>query len=185
MRLSIVKETTAHRKMIDGCLKNDRDSQKLLYDTFATSMLVVCMRYTDNKQEAEDILIDGFMSVFTHLSEYNGQCPFDLWIRRIMINKAISHYRNNKRRYDHIPIDETENILVDEIGSEIETVVDAKEIMKIIQEMPESFKVIFNLRVFEEYKFKDIADTLDMPVGTVRVTFLRARNWIEQRLPQY
>ena len=105
--------------LIDGCLRNDRKSQQLLYDTFAPKMLAVCLYYANTMHEAEDIMIEGFMQVFTHLDKYLGQGSLEHWIRQIMVNKALSNFRTHNKRYGYDIID-TEVEIADET-SNIET----------------------------------------------------------------
>ena len=104
------------------------------------------MYYATTKHEAEDVMIEGFMQVFTHLDKYLGQGSLEHWIRQIMVNKAISNFRNNHKRYGYDIIDEEVEI-ADETAN-IETQMTAQEILKIMQKMPELLKIVFNLRVF-------------------------------------
>ncbi|MEG1555135.1 MAG: sigma-70 family RNA polymerase sigma factor [Bacteroidales bacterium] len=183
MRLVKVKEIEKDKKLVLGCLKNDRNSQKLLYDRFSSKMLAVCIRYASSKDEAEDVMIEGFMLVFTHLETYNFECSLEFWIRRIMTNKAISNFRSNKKRYNHVPLEESQEIsLTDNGACDIETTLTGKELVKLIKQMPENLQLIFNLRVFEEYSHKEIAEALAISESNSRVYFLRARQWIEKQL---
>lgn len=175
-----MKELFNYSDLIDGCLQNDRKSQQLLYDTFAPKMLAVCMRYANTQHEAEDIMVEGFMQVFTHLDKYLGQGSLEHWIRQIMVNKALSNFRTHNKRYGYDIID-TEVEIADET-SNIETHLTAKEILKLLQEMPELQKMVFNLRVFEEYSFKEIGEELNLSENTARVYFMRAKNWINEKM---
>ena len=175
-----MKNSYNHKDLIDGCLRNDRKCQQELYDTFAPKMLAVCMRYAVTKHEAEDIMIEGFMQVFTHLDKYLGESSLEFWIRKIMVNKAISNFRSNKKRYDYDLIDV--DVEIADSTANIETSMTGQEIMKIIQEMPDLYKMVFNLRIFEEYSFKEIATELEMQESTARVYFMRARNWITEKI---
>ncbi len=181
MRLMDVKATDQYQQIISGCLRNDRGSQQSLYDAFAPKMLAVCMRYATTQHEAEDVMIDGFIAVFNHLSEFKQECSLELWIRRIMVNKAISNYRNNKRRYNYTTIDEDIE-LQDEGTLDVESSMTGKKLIQMIQQMPDNLKMVFNLRIFEEYDFKEIAEELKMPISTARVYFLRAKKWINEHI---
>lgn len=181
MRLLNVKATDKYQQIINGCLQNKRGSQQELYDIFAPKMLTVCMRYAFTQQEAEDIMIEGFVAVFNHLADFKNESSLEQWIRQIMVNKAISNYRNNKRRYNHLTINE--NIeLEDEQILDIESSMTGKKLIQMIQQMPDNLKMVFNLRVFEEYEFKEIAEELTIPVSTARVYFLRAKKWINEHI---
>lgn len=175
-----MEELNNYNDLIDGCLRNDRKSQQALYNLFAPKMLAVCMYYATTKHEAEDVMIEGFMQVFTHLDKYLGQGSLEHWIRQIMVNKAISNFRNNHKRYGYDIIDEEVEI-ADETAN-IETQMTAQEILKIMQKMPELLKIVFNLRVFEEYSFKEIGKELNMEESTARVYFMRAKKWITEEV---
>lgn len=175
-----MEELNNYNDLIDGCLRNDRKSQQALYNLFAPKMLAVCMYYATTKHEAEDVMIEGFMQVFTHLDKYLGQGSLEHWIRQIMVNKAISNFRNNHKRYGYDIIDEEVEI-ADETAN-IETQMTAQEILKIMQKMPELLKIVFNLRVFEEYSFKEIGKELNMEESSARVYFMRAKKWITEEV---
>lgn len=175
-----MEELNNYNDLIDGCLRNDRKSQQALYNLFAPKMLAVCMYYATTKHEAEDVMIEGFMQVFTHLDKYLGQGSLEHWIRQIMVNKAISNFRNNHKRYGYDIIDEEVEI-ADETAN-IETQMTAQEILKIMQKMPELLKIVFNLRVFEEYSFKEIGKELNMEESSARVYFMRAKKWITEEI---
>ena len=177
-----MKASYNYKDLIDGCLRNDRKCQQKLYDTFAPKMLTVCMRYAITQHEAEDIMIEGFMQVFTHLDKYLGESSLEYWIRKIMVNKAISNFRSNHKRYGYDVIDVDMEIA--DSTANIETILTGREILKIIQDMPDLYKIVFNLRIFEEYSFKDIAAELEMPESTTRVYFLRAKNWITDKIKE-
>ncbi len=175
-----MKTTYDYTNLIDGCLHNDRKSQQELYDTFAPKMLAVCMRYAVTKHEAEDIMIEGFMQVFTHIGEFKRTCSLEFWIRQIMVNKAISNFRVNQKRYHHDVID-TDVEIADETA-DIETTLTGRKIIEIIQLMPNMLRFVFNLRVFEEFSYKEIGQELAISENNARVHFLRAKKWITNKI---
>ena len=177
-----MKESYNHKDLIDGCLRNDRKCQQKLYDTFAPKMLAVCMRYATTRHEAEDIMIEGFMQVFTHLDKFLGESSLEFWIRQIMVNKAISNFRSNNKRYNYEIIDMDMEIADD--SSNIESGLTGTEILQIMQKMPETQKMVFNLRVFEEFSFKEIGEEINVPESTARVYFLRAKKWITEQITE-
>jgi RNA polymerase sigma-70 factor (ECF subfamily) len=179
MRLVVVKSSCDDKNLIDGCLQNDRKCQQELYDKFAPKMLAVCMRYAVTKHEAEDIMIEGFMQVFTHIGEFKQTCSLESWIRKIMVNKAISNFRVNHKRY-HYDVIDTDLEVADDIA-DIETTLTGRKIIEIVQQMPEMIRMVFNLRIFEEYSFKEIGQELNMAESNARVYFMRARKWITDK----
>lgn len=181
MHLRDVKKTIDFDKLIEGCLKNDRQCQQQLYDTFAPEMLAVCERYTKTKHEAEDVMIDGFVSVFSHLNQFEAKSSLHTWIYRIMVNAALLYLRKNTE-YRIIQDLAYSPEIEDEDSSALNTSMTCQEIMDMLRSMPEDLKLIFNLRVFEEYKFKEISEELQIPENTVRVYFLRARKWVIEHI---
>lgn len=171
-------------EIIAGCIQNDRKSQHELYKNFAPTMLGVCRRYTSSKEEAEDIMIEGFLNVFKRIGSFRHDCSLSSWIRAIMVNAAIDHYRSNKKHQLDDCLDEAtlQTGHFTHTGEEIITKLEAKQIMLLLNEMPDDFRVIFNLRVIEEYSFKEIAEELSRNENTIRVYFQRARTWLQQRI---
>lgn len=143
-------------------------------------MLAVCMRYAVTQEEAEDVMIEGFMKVFTHLNEFKQNSSLEFWIRKIMVYKAIDNFRSNSKNYYFETID-TDIEIADNVA-DIETTLTGREIMEIMREMPELIKLVFNLRVFEDYSFKEIGKELEIPESTARVYFKRAKDWITNKI---
>lgn len=170
------------KKLIAGCLKNDRNCQKLLYEIYSPTMLGVCMRYANTKDEAEDIMIKGFMKIFQHLKSFKGNGSLAFWIKRVIINTAISHYRVNAKHYNHYSIDEHEYLEPEEQPIYIEEKESKEKLLKLIQSMPENLRIVLNLRAFEGMEYENIATQLGIPEITARTRFSKARKWLEERL---
>ena len=175
-----MKTSNDYKNLIDGCLHNDRKCQQELYDVFAPKMLTVCMRYAVTKHEAEDIMIEGFMQVFTHIEELRQNCSLEFWIRQIMVNKALSNFRVNHKRYHYDIIDEDVEIADDK--ADIETTLTGRKIIEIMQAMPDMLKFVFNLRVFEDFSYKEIGTELAISESNARVYFMRAKKWITEKI---
>lgn len=171
-------------ELIAGCQNNNRDAQRRLYEKFAPTMLGVCMRYANSKEEAEDVMMDGFMGVFKNISTYRGESSLDSWIRSIMVKTAISHFRAEKKHLMNDSLDDKEDSLmpISEREESIFTRLEAKQVLEIVAKMPEDLRVIFNLRLVEEYSFKEIAEELEKNENTVRVYYQRARQWIKNSI---
>jgi RNA polymerase sigma factor (sigma-70 family) len=167
---SLVPET---EQMIQGCIKGNRHDQNRLYQIFAPGMFSVCLRYSKNKEEAEEILQEGFMKVFTHLHQFNFEGSFEGWIRKIMVNCALQKYRSNARLHAVVDIDtagheiaETENIIA-QIGT--------KELLSMVQQLPPGYRLVFNMYVFEGMKHREIAERLGISEGTSKSNLYDAR----------
>lgn len=170
------------KNLVEACLKNDRTAQRELYDKFSPLLLGVCMRYTNSQEEGEDILIEGFTKIFSHLSEFRFDCSLLNWMKRIMLNTAISHFRSNYKRYHDFSIEEE---IVDSPAYEApDAKVNEKDLLSLIQQMPKTYKVIFNLFVVEGFTHKEIGEMLDIQECTSRSQLVRAKNWLKERLEQ-
>lgn len=160
-------------KLIHGCIKGHRYAQSQLYELFAPRMFVVCLRYSKNKEEAEEILQEGFMKVFTFLHQFNFEGSFEGWIRKIMVNCALQKYRSKARLHAVVDIEtnqqqiaEAENIIA-QIGT--------KELLKMVQQLPPGYRLVFNLYVFEGMKHREIAGHLGISEGTSKSNLSDAR----------
>lgn len=174
-----MKEIYSFDEIIDGCLKNDRKAQHRLYEAFSGSMYVLCLRYAKSKEEAEDILIDGFTNVFSHLQDFHRNSSLKTWIHRIFVNSALDSIRANRKYRFVESFDESEaEIEQNPMDGDIITKLEAKQILHLMNEMPDDYRIIFNLRVFEECSFKEIAEELGRKEDTVRMYFRRARLWL-------
>ena len=171
-------------ELIAGCQNNNRDAQRRLYERFAPTMLGVCMRYANSREEAEDVMMDGFMGVFKNISTYRGESSLESWIRSIMVKTAISHFRSEKKHLMNDSLEENDAAEWSSSVSEtpILTRLEAKQVLEMVAQMPEDLRVIFNLRLVEEFSFKEIADELDKNENTVRVYYQRARQWLINRI---
>jgi len=149
--------------IIEDCIAGKRSAQSKLYKKCASTMLAVCLRYAGNRDEAEDIVQEGFIKVFQRISSFRKEGSFEGWIKRIMINQALNHYRKNRRQPYHSDIediDETE-ILDLEVQEPME-IIPANILLSMIQNLPEGYRMVFNLYVFEEYSHKEIAESLNV-----------------------
>lgn len=168
--------------LINGCVKGDAKAQRMLFDRFAPKMLAVCMRYTSDQMEAEDILQEGFIKIFNKLSDFKMDGSLEGWIRRIMVNTSIDNIRKNKRIKEEANIDDVGYKISDEMLPSDDIM--AEDLMKLIMEMPEGYKVVFNLFAIEGYSHKEIADTLNISENTSKSQYSRARAYLRTQLEQ-
>jgi RNA polymerase sigma-70 factor (ECF subfamily) len=159
--------------LIKGCIAGDRASQQKLYNLYARKMMGVCLWYARNREEAEEILQDGFMRVFTYLHKYTGEGSFEGWIRKIMVNAALFKYRNKSQlravvEYNAETHDATETASVIEM-------LDAKELVKLVQTLTPGYRMVFNLYVLEGMKHREIAAILGISEGTSKSNLADAR----------
>ncbi|NCD68159.1 sigma-70 family RNA polymerase sigma factor [Mucilaginibacter sp. R11] len=165
----------------EGCKINDRKQQELLYKVLAPKMLAVCMRYTTDRDEAQDVMQEGFIKIFKNLHNYRGEGSLEGWIRRIMAHTAISRYRKLK------PIMLTEDMSENSVPcytSEQNNNVDAKELMNIIQQLPGNYRSVFNLYAIEGYSHQEIGTMLGISELLSRTTLHRARGILRKKVTQ-
>lgn len=165
----------------EGCKINDRKQQELLYKVLAPKMLAVCMRYTTDRDEAQDVMQEGFIKIFKNLHNYRGEGSLEGWIRRIMAHTAISRYRKLK------PIMLTEDMSENSVPcytSEQNNTVDAKELMNIIQQLPGNYRSVFNLYAIEGYSHQEIGTMLGITELLSRTTLHRARGILRKKVTQ-
>jgi len=168
--------------LLKECLKRKPEAQRRLYDHFAPVMLGVCFRYTKSLSDAEEVLQEGFIKVFTRLNQFKGDGELGGWIRKIMVNTALNFLKTNQKyRYD-LSFDEMPLHLVSTENPEV--ILQAKELAELIRQLPTGFQTIFNLHAVEGYKHLEIASMLGISEGTSRSQYARARvlliEWIEK-----
>ena len=158
--------------LIRACVKQERWAQKQVYEEFYSPMLGVCLRYSNNEEDALDILHEGFIKVFKNISKYQMGTSLSAWIRRIMVNTAIDFYRKNIRR-------RTEDIesAFDLSTQEADAIskCSEKEILAAVQQLSPAYRTVFNLYVIEGYSHKEIGGLLGITESTSRSNLVKAR----------
>lgn len=168
--------------LVKKCLKGDARAQRALFDKFAPKMLGVCMRYAKNTEQAEDVLQDGFVKVFTKLSNYSGNGSLEGWIRRIIVNTALDEIRRNVKFKDNVNVDDVDYKL--ELDSHIVEGLAADDLMKIVNDLPDGYRVVFNMFAIEGYSHKEIAMQLNISENTSKSQYSRARSYIKVKLEE-
>ncbi|MBS0011189.1 MAG: RNA polymerase sigma factor [Bacteroidales bacterium] len=176
--------TESDRQILEGCLKHDKGSQKLLFEKYSGMLMGLCIRYATDVPEAEDILQESMLRIFLNIKDYSGEGSFIGWMRRIVINTAITHYHKNLRHKHYIEIEElyTGEAAESNIPEARYT---AEELQKILDLLPPGYKVIFNLYAIEGYKHKEIAEMLDIDVNTSKSQYSRARSFLRKKMDDY
>jgi len=167
--------------LIKGCLKNDRASQKQLYDKYAEVMLGVCYRYTKSMADAEDVLQEGFVRVFKNLQQYKREGELGAWIRRIMVTTALNYLKRNAKYQHDLAFEKIEMHPVTDEDPAV--MMNTKELASLIQQLPTGYQTIFNLHAVEGYSHVEIGALLGITDGTSRSQYARARalliTWIK------
>ena len=166
-------------ELIDGCLQNRQLAQKQLYERYAARMMAVCLRYAQTTFEAEDILQEGFLTVFRTLGGFRRECPLEFWIRRIMINAALRQHRRNAPLVAVSDGDYPETLASDEFTLSNYSY---GELLNLVQELAPRYRMVFNLYAIEGYTHKEIGELLDISEGTSKSQYSRARTVLQTKL---
>lgn len=172
------------QRLIKACLSGDGTAFEALYRRFAAKMLAVCHRYARDKDEAKDLLQEGFINVFESLAKFRGEGSFEGWIRRIMVLTALENYRKHARERESFGgtvenlYEEFHPVSADDIYSQM----NFKDLISMIQELSPVYKMVFNLYVFEGMKHEEIAQKLGISVGTSKSNLADARRILQKKI---
>ncbi|WP_423129159.1 RNA polymerase sigma factor [Gaoshiqia sp. Z1-71] len=166
-------------QLIKDCAAGKPKAQARLYQLFAPKMYGVCMRYCKDQTEAEDNLQEGFMKVFEKIGTFRHEGSFEGWIRRIMVNVSLEKYRKQHLLY---PVEDMAVYDTPDFKDEIISEISANDLMKLIQELPPRYRMVFNLFIFEGMNHKEIADELKISEGTSKSNLARARMILKKKV---
>jgi RNA polymerase sigma factor (sigma-70 family) len=169
--------------IIKGCKKQDPIAQKALYELFAAKMFGICLRYCNNETDAQDVLQEGFVKIFSKVEQYSNKGAFEGWMRRVIVNTALAKYRS---QHKHVFADDNmakyEN---EQQTDDVNESLTQQELMKLIQELSPKYRVVFNLYAIEGYSHKEIAKMLNISEGTSKSNLSRARNILQEKVAGY
>jgi RNA polymerase sigma factor (sigma-70 family) len=169
------------RQIIEGCARHERKAQKLLYEKYSRLLMGICMRYAGGKDEAEDILQDSFLKIFFAIGDFSGTGSFIGWLRKIVVNTAITHYHANLKYRYYVDIEDYAKVETEGMGFE-EDFFTADELIKVLNELPDGYRMIFNLYAVEGYKHKEIGAMLGIDTNTSKSQYSRAKAVIRSKL---
>ncbi len=167
-------------ELVSECLKGKSSAQRALFQAHSGKMFAICLRYMGNSMEAEDVLQESFIKVFEKLNQWKGDGPLGGWIRTIVVNTSLTRIKNNKKFQLDKNIDEA--VTVFDNGEDQLEALQAADLMKLIAQMPDGYKTVFNLFVVEGYGHKEIGDLLGVSESTSKTQFLKAKNWLVKRI---
>jgi len=166
--------------ILQGCIHNHPVAQRELYNRFSPKMLAVCYRFAHNREDAEDMLQESFIKVFSQIHTFQNKGAFEGWIRRIIVHTCINHLKKNKRFNESVDIINASAIQVRE--ESIPSIVQAKQIVECIRLLPIGYRTVLNLYAIEGYSHKEIAEMLDIEESTSRSQYTRAKQMLEEIL---
>lgn len=176
MRITGRKEMT-DEQLVQGCIQNEAAAQRKLYDKYARKMFGVCLRYAGSREEAEDFLQEGFVKIFQKISSFKHEGSLEGWIRRIMVNCALDHLRQQKLNWSgNEPEDnrQAEEVTLDRIN--------AQDLLNLIGELPKGFRTVFNLYAIEGYNHREIGEMLGISENTSKSQYSRARAQLAEKV---
>jgi RNA polymerase sigma-70 factor (ECF subfamily) len=166
--------------ILQGCLKNSAAAQRELYNRYSPKMLAVCYRFAHNREDAEDMLQEGFIKVFSQIHTFQNKGAFEGWIRRIIVHTCINNLKKNKRFNESLDIVHANGVQIRE--ESVPSIVQAKQIVECIRILPIGYRTVLNLYAIEGYSHKEIADMLDIEESTSRSQYTRAKQMLEDIL---
>jgi len=167
-------------QLIENCKTNNTKAQGELYKLFSSKLFSICLKYSKNYVEAEDNLQDAFLTIFNKIEQYKSKGSFEGWLKRVTINTVLQKYRSQK------VFDIVNENAVEDVELEIdEEAISIDYLLQIIQELPDRYRLVFNLYVLDGYSHKDIAEMLDINIGTSKSNLARARQILKQTIENY
>ena len=170
------------KELIDRCLENDPKAQEYLYKHFSCRMYGVCLRFARNTLEADDILQEGFIKVFSYLKDFRFEGSLEGWIRKIIVNTAINYFKSKQNEWNETSIDKVASNQA--VAEDILDKISLGDLLQLIRELPEGYRLVFNLHVMEGYNHQEIAKMLNISENTSKSQLSRARTALQQRLVQ-
>lgn len=167
------------KRLLRGLKAQKPEAQKHLFEQYSGKMMAVCHRYVKTREEAEDLLQEGFLRVFRKIDLYNGTGSFEGWMRRVFTNIAIRHYQKNEKLYlvvgiDDMDVEPSEDLLSQHF--------EAEDLLQMIQSLPDGYRMVFNLYAIEGYSHEEISKELGISVGTSKSQLSRARQALQKML---
>ena len=168
-------------QLINKCIKQDAKAQSQLYKQFASKLFSLCLKYSRNYAEAEDNLHDAFITVFSKIDQYNNKGSFEGWLKRIAINTSLQRYRDNAGVFDIVNEERIEDVSVEIDESDV----GIDFLLGIIQELPDRYRLVFNLYVLDGYSHVEISELINISTGTSKSNLARARMILKEKIEDY
>jgi RNA polymerase sigma factor (sigma-70 family) len=166
-------------QLIKGCIQNDVTCQRLLFEQYAGRLMTICLRYACDKPEAEDMLQEAFIKIFSHIGQYKFEGSFEGWMKRIVVNCALKTIQKKKTRFLEISnhdaaSPQSDSFVLSSLGED--------ELIKLISSLPDGYRVVFNLYVMEGYSHDEIAKMLKIQAATSRSQLVKARKLLQKQI---
>jgi RNA polymerase sigma factor (sigma-70 family) len=166
-------------EIIDGCIRQNMNCQRMLFEQYAGKFMTVCRRYANDEMEAEDMLQEGFVRIFNNIHQFKFEGSFEGWMRRIVVNVALKSLQKKKLKFGEIKDNSADSPSIqayayNNLGEE--------EILKLINRLPDGYRIVFNLAVIEGYSHEEIARMLNIQPSTSRSQLVKARKMLQSQI---
>lgn len=177
--LRLIPFFQSESQLITALKRSESRAQKVVYDRYSGKMMAVCVRYIANRSDAEEVMIDGFMRAFERIGQFREEGSFEGWLRRIMVTESLMFLRRNKAWRQEISLD---NLTTEPDYEWADTALETNDLLRLIGQLPEGYRTIFNLYAVEGYSHQEIAQELGISEGTSKSQLSRARAWLQAGL---
>jgi RNA polymerase sigma-70 factor (ECF subfamily) len=169
------------QEIIEGCVRHERKAQQELYDRYSQCLFGICIRYSKDRAEAEDILQETFLRIYFNIQDFTGKGSFSGWLKKITVNMALTHYQKNLKYKYHIEIEDYVSAETG-VSSFEEDFFTSEELFKVLNELPSGYRIVFNMYAVDGYKHKEIAEILGIDANTSKSQYSRAKAAIRDKL---
>ena len=167
------------KEIITGCIKKNAVCQRLLFDQYSRKLMTLCLRYARTAPDAEDMLQESFIKIFSAIHQYRFEGSFEGWIKRVTVSVCLRKLQESKIRFDDVSaLESTKHALHPDVIDSLSE----KELMQLISSMPDGYRVVFNLSVMEGYTHDEIAALLNIEAVTSRSQLMKARRWLQKKI---
>ena len=177
------KTFSIDHKLVEGCKRNSAKAQMRLYDKYCQGMFAIAMRYVKDSATAEDVMQDAFLKVFKNIESFKGEVTIGSWIKRIVINQCIDYLK--KKKIELVSIEEKELTIADDDDWQVKDSVNIGIITAAMNQLPEKYKIVLNMYLFEGYDHQEIAQVLNITEVNSRSQLMRGKNKLKSQLKQY
>ncbi len=167
------------QQLIDGCKKKERQSQEALYQRLYGFAMKICLRCADNREQASEILNEGFFKAFTNIEKYNDDWPFKSWLAKIMYHASIDYYRSNLKWMNMEKLEKSDHLTNEAV---VEHKLGYEDLLAMVQRLPPAYRIVFNLYAVDGYSHEEIAQMTGISAGTSRANLHKARQKLQQML---
>ena len=177
--LRLIPFFTTETQLIAALKRGESRAHKVVYDRFSGKMLAVCTRYCANRNDAEEVMLDGFMRVFEKIGQFREDGSFEGWVRRVMVTESLMFLRKNKQWRQEVPMDD---VLTEPDYEWADTAVNENDLLRLVNQLPDGYRTVFNLYAIEGYAHAEIAEMLGISEGTSKSQLSRARTMLQLNL---